>query len=240
MAKNSFFQFKQFIINQDKSAMKVCTDACVLGAWADIEGAEKILDIGTGTGLLALMVAQRNSIAKIDAVELDTDAFSQAVGNIEESKFHDQIKVINSSIQNFKPDYQYDCIITNPPFFQSDLLSPKTKKNLAHHAVSLSFDELLESLDKLLTNEGRFNILLPVDEAEVFLRKAVNSDWFITKKLTLYHHKNKKSFRQLMTFRRKHVVENQTFAQDLYIYNEDGKSYDSEFKELMKDFYMIF
>lgn len=240
MAKNSFFQFKQFIINQDKSAMKVCTDACVLGAWADIEGAEKILDIGTGTGLLALMVAQRNSIAKIDAVELDTDAFSQAVGNIEESKFHDQIKVINSSIQNFKPDYQYDCIITNPPFFQSDLLSPKTKKNLAHHAVSLSFDELLESLDRLLTNEGRFNILLPVDEAEVFLRKAVNSDWFITKKLTLYHHKNKKSFRQLMTFNREHIAENQTFAQDLYIYNEDGKTYDSQFKELMKDFYMIF
>jgi len=240
MAKNSFFQFKQFIVNQDKSAMKVCTDACVLGAWADIEGAEKILDIGTGTGLLALMVAQRNSNAKIDAVELDTDAFSQAVGNIEENKFHDQIKVINSSIQDFKPDYQYDCIITNPPFFQSDLLSPKHKKNQAHHAVSLSFDELLDSLDRLLTNKGRFNILLPVDEAEVFLRKAVIFDWFMTKKLTLYHHKNKKSFRQLMTFKRKHIAENQTFAQDLYIYNEDGKTYDSQFKELMKDFYMIF
>lgn len=117
MAKNSFFRFKQFVVNQDKCAMKVCTDACVLGAWADVEGAEKILDIGTGTGLLALMVAQRNSNAEIDAVELDQDAFSQAIENVKTSSFSERIKVVNSSIQGFSPSYQYDFIVTNPPFF---------------------------------------------------------------------------------------------------------------------------
>ena len=240
MAKNSFFRFKQFIVNQDKCAMKVCTDACVLGAWADVDGAEKILDIGTGTGLLALMVAQRNSNAEIDGIELDQDAFSQAVDNVKISPFSEKINVVHSSIQNFSPSYQYDCIITNPPFFQSDLLSPKAKKNQAHHATSLSFEELLFALNRLVSADGRFNVLLPVDEATVFSSKALESGWFMTRKLTLYHDRNKKAFRQLMTFKRKHLSENQSFDEKLFIYEEDGKTYDFRFKELMKDFYMIF
>lgn len=240
MAKNSFFRFKQFIVNQDKCAMKVCTDACVLGAWADVYGAEKILDIGTGTGLLALMVAQRNVNAEIDAVELDQDAFSQAVENVKISPFPKKINVINSSIQDFTPAFQYDCIITNPPFFQSDLLSPKAKKNQAHHATSLSFDELLFALNRLVSVDGRFNILLPVDEAIIFSLKALDSGWFMTRKLVLYHDRNKKAFRQLMTFKRKHLAENQTFDENIYIYENDSKTYDFRFKELMKDFYMIF
>jgi len=240
MAKNSFFRFKQFTINQEKCAMKVCTDACVLGAWADVEGAENILDIGTGTGLLALMAGQRNSFAKIDAVELDKDAFEQASENTGHSPFHARISVINSSIQDFGPNKKYDCIITNPPFFQSDLLSPRARKNQAHHATSLSFDDLLLSVDRLLTDSGSCNILLPVDEAQVFLKKANDSGWFLTRKLILYHDKNKNPFRQLMTLKRNYFSENQIIKEDLYIYAEDGRVYHSEFKQLLEDFYLIF
>ena len=240
MAKNSFFRFKQFSVDQDKCAMKVCTDACVFGAWADVENADNILDIGTGTGLLALMAGQRNAEAKIDAVELDQNAFSQALENVAKSPFFNRIDVINSAIQDFNPGKKYDCIITNPPFFQSDLLSPRAQKNQAHHAVSLSFDELLLSIDRLLSDQGKCNILLPVDEAQIFMAKALSLGWIMVKKLTLYHDKNKRPFRQLMTFKRDYLSENQTIDEDLFIYGEDSKVYDPNFKQLLKDFYLIF
>ena len=234
------FKFKQFEVNQAGCAMKINTDGVLIAAMSKHDVPNKILDIGTGTGLLALMVAQRNLNAGIDAVELDQDAFSQAVDNVKDSPFFDKINLINSSIQDFSLTYQYDCIITNPPFFQSGLLSPKAKKNQAHHATSLSFDELLYSLNRLVAADGRFNILLPVDEAAIFSAKALESEWFLARKLTLYHDKNKNPFRQLMTFKRKHLTENQTFDEKLFIYEEDGKRYDSRFKQLMKDFYLIF
>lgn len=240
MARNSFFRFKQFTVNQDKCAMKVCTDACVLGAWADLEGSGKILDIGTGTGLLALMVAQRNTFSEIDAVELDPDAFSQAVGNVEKSAFHSRINVVNSSIQDFVTDEKYECIITNPPFFQSDLLSPHVKKNQAHHAVSLSFDELLISMERLLSQTGRYNILLPTDESEIFNKKVAGLGWVMSRKLILCHDPTKKPFRQLMTFQRNQTIGLQVVIENLYIFEKDGKTYSPEFKELMKDFYLIF
>ena len=220
--------------------MKVCTDACVLGAWADINGAERILDIGSGTGLLALMVAQRNPLAKIDGVELDRSAYLQAVENVNESLFKAQISVLNSSIQQFSPTYKYDCIVTNPPFFQSDLLSPNDLKNAAHHAVTLSFDDLLHALDRLLTENGSFHILLPVEEALLFFKKATVLNWNLSRKLILHHNKLKNPFRQLMTFKRKDLIENQTIEENLYIYNAGSGSYTSEFKDLLKDFYLIF
>ena len=240
MAKNSFFRFKQFTVHQDKCAMKVCTDACVLGAWVNIAEAERILDIGAGTGLLSLMAAQRNTHAEIDAVELDSDAFGQAAENIANSPFSERINVINSAIQDFQPSYQYDCTITNPPFFQSDLLSPDLKKNNAHHATSLSFDELLTSIDRLLTENGHFYILLPTDEAEVFLTKSLLAGWILVAKLLLHHDKNKKPFRQLMAFRRKQITESQIIVEDMYIYDAHSSLHSSHFKALMKDFYMIF
>jgi len=240
MAKNSFFRFKQFTVHQDKCAMKVCTDACVLGAWANVAEAERILDIGAGTGLLSLMAAQRNTHAEIDAVELDSDAFGQAAENVVNSPFSERINVINSAIQDFQPSYQYDCIITNPPFFQSDLLSPDLKKNNAHHATSLSFDELLTSIDRLLTENGHFYILLPTDEAEVFLSKSLLTGWILGAKMVLHHDKNKKPFRQLMAFRRKQITESQIIVDDLSIYDAHSSLHSSHFKALMKDFYMIF
>lgn len=240
MARNSFFKFKQFTINQDQCAMKVCTDACVLGAWADIENAERILDIGAGTGLLSLMVAQRNQRARIDAVELDREAYMQAGENISNSPFKNRVAIFNAPIQEFSSNERYDCIITNPPFFQSDLRSPDLKINQAHHSESLTFQDLLKSVDRLLAEKGKWNILLPVDEGIIFQDLAEKAGWFLERKLTLFHQKEKKPFRLLMIFSKLELVDNRGVNSDLFIYGEDGKTYHPEFKKLMKDYYLIF
>lgn len=240
MAGNSYFNFKQFTINQSQCAMKVCTDACVLGSWFPIFGSGRILDIGAGTGLLSLMAAQRNPSAVIDAVELDGAAFEQAQDNIRNSPFAERIQVFHTAIQDFSPGYQYDCIVTNPPFFQSDLLSPNGRKNQAHHAVTLSFEDLLSAMHRFLVQNGSFHILLPTDEAAVFQAKSEALGWSLTRKLILHHHSHKKPFRVVMTFFRSHSADNQVDVKVLNIYQEDGKTYDSEFKDLLKDFYMIF
>ncbi|MCF0054460.1 tRNA1(Val) (adenine(37)-N6)-methyltransferase [Dyadobacter sp. CY356] len=240
MARNSFFKFKQFTINQDKSAMKVCTDACVFGAWADVEKAERILDIGAGTGLLSLMVAQRNREAKITAVEIDKDAFLQATENAGNSPFKSQIEVFNTAIQDFLPSEKFDCIITNPPFFQSDLKSPDAKINLAHHADSLSFEDLLTAIKRLLQPNGKWNILLPVDEGLVFQSLAENSGWKLRRELTLYHQKGKKPFRKLMSFQSIESADIGQLIAELFIYEEDGKTFHPEFRKLLKDFYLQF
>jgi tRNA1Val (adenine37-N6)-methyltransferase len=240
MSKNSFFRFKQFTVHQGKSAMKVCTDACVLGAWADVAGGGTILDIGTGTGLLSLMMAQRSRSVEIDAVELDENAFQQALENVSESPFSTRIQVINVDIKHYHPEKKYDYIITNPPFFQSDLRSPNEGKNKAHHAEALSFEELLASIGRLLAPHGSFHVLLPVDEAIIFRKKAADLEWNMFSKLVLYHNNLKKPFRHLMSFSRSEVVENGQINDEMWIYEADGKTYHHKFVQLMKDYYLIF
>lgn len=220
--------------------MKVCTDACVFGGWADIENAKRILDIGAGTGLLSLMTAQRNNNVKISAVELDAEAFSQAKDNIENSPFADRIEVFHASIQDFSSSEKFDCIISNPPFFQSDLRSPDSKINQAHHSDSLTFQDLLEAVDRLLTETGNFNLLLPVEEGIIFQELAEKSGWSLIRKSTLFHQNGKKPFRSLMVFNRSKSADSRVVTSDLFIYEDDGKTYHPKFAELMKDFYLIF
>ena len=220
--------------------MKVCTDACVLGAWGDLSGSHRILDIGAGTGLLSLMMAQRNRFAKIDAVEIEEKAFIQAAENVAKSIFKDQITLIHSPIQDYLPSIQYDCIVSNPPFFQSDLRSPKASKNVAHHSDSMSFLALLVAVDRLMSPEGFFHILLPVEESKVFRKMATGLSWFLMKNLTLYHQSGKKPFREIMTFRKTELVDNGQIKIELCIYESDGKTYHYQFRELMKDYYLIF
>jgi tRNA1Val (adenine37-N6)-methyltransferase len=240
MARNSFFQFKQFKVNQDKCAMKVCTDACVFGAWVSVEKAENILDIGTGTGLLSLMSAQRNKTSRIAAVELDAEACEQARENVKNSPFHNRIQVFHSAIQDFAVEEKFDCVISNPPFFQADLKSPDPKINLAHHAGSLSFNDLLQAAERLLRPTGNLNILLPVEEGFVFQDLAERSGWFMSRKLTLFHQNGKKPFRALMRFNRDESAVTALVNTELCIYEEDGKTYHPEFKKLLQGYYLIF
>jgi tRNA1Val (adenine37-N6)-methyltransferase len=240
MPRNNSFRFKQFTVRQEGAAMKVCTDACVFGAWADIEGMERILDIGTGTGLLSMMMAQRNGQAMIDAVEIEENAFGQAAENFEDGPFLERIKVFLGAVQDFYPEQKYNCIVSNPPFYQSDLRSPRVTKNLAHHAESLSFEALLKAVDRLLDATGLFHLLLPVGESILFEGMASEFALYPSKRLVLRHHSGKPPFRQLTSFSRTKPIGEPLFVEELSIYELDGKTYHAKFRELMKDFYLIF
>jgi tRNA1Val (adenine37-N6)-methyltransferase len=162
---NSYFQFKQFRVEQGRAAMKVCTDACVLGAYAGVDGAARILDVGTGTGLLALMAAQRNGEARIDAVEVDEGAYGQATDNVLASPWAGRIRVVGRRIQDYAPGYRYDVVVSNPPFYENHLKRPGAAQNVALHGEDLPLPELAAAVHRLLEPAGRFVVLLPPYQA---------------------------------------------------------------------------
>lgn len=166
---NSWFKFKRFTVQQSDAAMKVSTDACIQGAWTPIAPQVKdVLDIGTGTGLLSLMTAQRKPDAQIDAIELDTDAANQAKGNAAASPWHDRINVINADVCDHEFTKQYDLIICNPPFFQNSLLGDTEARNNARHTISLTYETLLAVLQRTLKQDGYASVLLPYQEHKLW------------------------------------------------------------------------
>ncbi len=240
MPRNSYFQFKQFTVQQDRCAMKVCTDACVFGAWAGTLSGKKILDIGTGTGLLTLMAAQQNKEVYIDAVEIDPEAAEQARENVKSSPFTERINVFQTPIQDFNPLDKYDTILINPPFFQSDLRSPDARINQAHHADSLTFSELLSAVARLLEVGGTWHMLLPPDESTVLMKMALVQGWIKQRELTLYHTFDRKPFRVMSTFIGSTSAIQNTTSGRLAIFEADGKTHTLAFRELLQEFYLNF
>lgn len=232
---NTHFAFKQFTIHQDQTAMKVTTDACILGAYTNAREAKNILDIGTGTGLLALMLAQKYN-TKIDAVELEENAYNQAVFNVNESIFKDKITVYHTSIQEFVTIHLYDLIISNPPFFQNHLKSETLARNNSIHTDSLSFKDLLHSILRLLSLNGIFVVLLPAYESSVFEQLSISTGLYPQKKLTIRHRKDTKILRIITTFGR---TNKEIISKELSINNPD-ESYSPDFQALLKDYYLIF
>lgn len=163
---NSFFRFKQFTVQQDACAMKVCTDACLFGAWCAAELEQDnptdktLLDIGTGTGLLSLMVRQKNQV-QIDAVEIEEAAAMQAFQNVQASPWRESIHVSKGDVLNMDFSKRYDYIISNPPFYENELQSPNGKRNLAHHSSKLNLAALFDFIAKHLNQNGTFLLLLP-------------------------------------------------------------------------------
>jgi tRNA1Val (adenine37-N6)-methyltransferase len=237
---NTHFAFKQFTIHQDQTAMKVTTDACILGAYTDTKDALTILDIGAGTGLLSLMLAQKSD-AKIDAVETDKNAYNQAVGNINQSVFNDKIRVYNVTIQSYIPNldatgFSYDLIISNPPFFHNHLKSEKVSRNNSLHTDTLSFEDLLSSVLRLLSPNGIFVVLLPAYERLILEQLAIEKELHPQKKLTIRHRKGGKILRIITTFGR---IKKEIINEELIIKNPD-ESYSIDFQTLLKDYYLIF
>jgi tRNA1Val (adenine37-N6)-methyltransferase len=162
---NPFFRFKQFTIHHDRCAMKVTTDACLFGAWCsrlilEMPGKKNLLDIGTGTGLLSLMIVQQNQVL-VDAVEIEAGAAQQARENIAASPWPDAIRVWEADIISWKPDQGFDVIVSNPPFYENELQSEQAHKNIAHHSHALTLSQLLDTIQKRLNPDGRFFLLLP-------------------------------------------------------------------------------
>jgi tRNA1Val (adenine37-N6)-methyltransferase len=198
---NSWFRFKQFIIRQDRCAMKVCTDSCILGAWtADhVKDAERILDIGTGTGLLPLMLAQKSNAA-IDAIETDPEAAAQAGENFAESPWHEHLRILPGDVRMFSFENEYDFIITNPPFYESDLRSPSAKKNKAKHDESLTLGQLLVIISWNLKPGGSFSILLPFHRTLYFENAAMELGFFLREKLEIRQTPLHDPFRTILLF----------------------------------------
>ncbi|MDR0892473.1 MAG: methyltransferase, partial [Mediterranea sp.] len=150
-----YFQFKQFTVWHDKCAMKVGTDGVLLGAWASVAGARRLLDVGTGTGLIALMLAQRcDADARLVALDIDALAVEQARGNVAASLWSDRIEVLEADFKQYHPDVKFDVVVSNPPYFTEALACPDPQRNMARHNDSLSYGKLLEGVAKFLSQEG--------------------------------------------------------------------------------------
>ena len=163
------FRFKQFAVEQEDVAMKVGTDGVLLGAWADCDGANRILDIGTGTGVIALQMAQRNTEAQIYAVEIDETATKRARANFDASPWAERLGVEQTAVQEYSPLEKFDLIVSNPPYFVDSLLPPDAKRSTARHTHDLTFEELDKAVTRLLADNGKFALILPIAEFEKYL-----------------------------------------------------------------------
>lgn len=230
---NPCFSFKQFTVYHDRCAMKVGTDGVLLGAWADVARARDILDIGTGTGLISLMMAQRCA-ARIRAVDIDADAVEQACENVDASPWKDRIEVELQDIRHFAPGVLFDLIVSNPPYFVDSLKSPDGRRNTARHTDSLDFEALVAAAARLLHPEGVFSVIIPTDGRECFLRSAACHGLHLSRQ-TLVHTKCGAEPKRVLLSLKFKVAE--CLADDLTI-ELSRHVYTEEYKALTKDFYL--
>ena len=236
MGKN-YFRFKQFVIKQETAAMKVGTDGVLLGAWTDVENINSVLDIGTGSGVIALMIAQRCN-AQIRAVEIDTSSAEQAKHNFEQSLWNDRLSIETISLQEYLKNQttKFDLIVSNPPYFNKSLKSPSPERTLTRHTDELPNADLLDGVSKLLQPDGRFCAIFPYTEGNLFIAEAVNYGLFCNKKLFVQTKPEKPVIRILteFSFNKKRLPDSA-----LSIHTLEG-DYTEEYKRLTADFYLSF
>lgn len=239
---NSYFQFKQFTVHQDKCAMKVTTDSCLFGAYvADaIDGAQSAvtncLDIGTGTGLLSLMLAQKNHF-DIDAIEIDDNAAVQANINVVNSPFSEKIKIIHDDVKEFQFNKQYDVIISNPPFYEKELKGNDTQKNKAHHNEGLLLSELMNIIRHNLKPGGVFYLLLPYKRNEEIKELITKHEFSIERICFLRQTFDHDFFRIILAAKRSIELISETTFDEMAIKDLNG-NYTNEFISLLKDYYL--
>ena len=242
---NSHFSFKQFTVHQDRCAMKVGTDGTLLGVWA--RGGDRILDVGTGTGLIALMMAQRFPQAMVDAIDIDSDACLQARENIAVSPFADRIAVHHCRLQDFMPlaheelladsnssfdslhsPLHYDAIVANPPYFEQSLKAPDAQRSMARHTDSLSYHDLMDGVLRLLDDDGEFSVIIPFDCRGSLEMEAIMTGLYPSRVCAVKTTPHKHARRYLLAFR-KHPSEIETSE---LLMNSDA------YRDLVKDFYL--
>jgi tRNA1Val (adenine37-N6)-methyltransferase len=234
---NSFFTFKQFTINQEKCAFKVGTDGVLLGVCANLTGKKRILDIGTGTGLIALMLAQRCD-AEITAIEPDNDSFVQASQNIRLSKWCSRIRIENCTLQNFNPDNaSFDLIASNPPYFIDSLKNPNPAKLNTRHNDSLTHSDILTGAWRLLSEDGLLQLIMPYDEGNIFIAEAQEHGFYCNSILKIRPIPSSEIRRLILGFTRKRIKPTERF-----LTIEKGKRHEftEEYINLTKDFYLRF
>ena len=233
---NQYFQFKQFIIQQDRCAMKVSTDACIQGAWTPIgDNVKDVLDIGAGTGLLSLILAQRNGNIHIDAIELDTEAAQQAKENATSSPWRDRVEVIQADVTKHSFNKQYNMVICNPPFFNNSLLGDTATRNQARHTLSLTYSDLLSVLNNVLKNDGYASILLPTAEHAEWEKLLNKNGWYVNHRLFVQPKENSLPNRIVSLCSRN--MTQKIEEEKLVIYVAQNQ-YTNEATELLKPFYL--
>ena len=234
------FTFKQFAICQDRCAMKVGTDGVLLGAWARVAHCRHILDMGTGTGLVALMAAQRSE-AHIVAIDLDADAVAQAVENVAASPWCNRIRVLEADARELAnstqiiPDFQsFEAILCNPPFFENSLKCPDSARTMARHTDTLSFDELARSAARLLAPQGELSVVIPYDRARDMTVSAACCGLFATRQTIIVPVEGARPKRILMAFTR----EGAAHALETLCIQDARRNYTPDYIRLVEDFYL--
>jgi len=235
---SNIFKFKDFEVRQSQSSMKIGTDAVLLGAWTKIpETAQRILDVGAGTGILALQMAQRSFAETIDAVEIDPGAFEECVDNFENSPWGDRLYCYHSDFHSFaeEMDETYDLIISNPPFFEvSENLSTKGRST-ARSQTDLNFENLVLGVNQLLHQEGTFSVIVPYVASEGFMKIAAKFDLYPNQILNVRGHSSSPLKRSLINFRRN---KEETIIQNELIIELERHRYTQDYIDLVKDFYL--
>jgi tRNA1Val (adenine37-N6)-methyltransferase len=232
----SIFKFKRFEVDQSGCAMKINTDGVLLGVLASHPNPARLLDIGTGTGVIALMLAQRYGQAHIDAVEIDRTAAEQAARNFEHSSFSDRLSAHCADIAVYESSDRYDLILSNPPYFVNDLKSLEPRKGLARHAHEAFFDSLIRKVAGLLQPEGLFWVILPVKQAEQLITNAVLVRLFPARIIHVFSDKTKAEFRQVVCFSR-HTQP--AIHENFFIYASTGV-YTDAYVSLLRDFFLAY
>ena len=237
MHKKKIFHFKKFSVHHDRCTMKVGTDGVLVGSWSRTEGAQRILDIGTGSGVIALIMAQRtNEHVRIDAVEISEVDFLQARENFLAAPWKERMEIFHADIRQFSPGYQYDLIVSNPPFFSNSLPPPDRTRELVRHTTSLSHNDLIEVCIKLLTPSGRLNVILPLSEGQRFSDFALTKSLYCRRATALKTRKEKPVERLLLEFSR---LPGELEKTEMLLYS-DGEKPSMEYRSLTGSFYLNF
>jgi tRNA1Val (adenine37-N6)-methyltransferase len=232
------FSFKQFSVEQNRCAMKVGTDSVLLGAWCPIENNPKsILDIGSGTGILSLMLAQRTNSEQIDAIEIDEDAYEQCVENFENSPWNDRLFCFHADVEEFidEPEDEYDLIISNPPFYSEDFKTDNTQRDLARFQDALPFEILIETAALLLSENGVFAVIIPSKEETHFIELCAHYDLFPVKVTRVRGNPTSEIKRSLLAFKRYELA---ILEADELIIETARHQYTLEYIELTQNFYL--
>jgi len=243
MSRNAAsFRFQQFTIDQDKCAMKVGTDGILLGSWAPLLDSQQILDIGAGTGLIGLMLAQRQAAAEVTMIEVDEEAALQAKNNLEASPFRDRIEVVCCPVQEFRTEgnQRFDLIVSNPPFFTGGVISEQEGRASVRHTVKLSHQDLLRSVQRLLTPEGSFCLVLPWLEGLRFMELAKSYQLYTWQKIKVSPSPEKAPNRLLLLLRKTPPSGDVPADGALSIYATDGADAprSDAYQELTADFFV--
>ncbi len=231
------FKFKEFTIQQENVAMKVSSDAVLFGAYVDADNPKTILDVGTGSGLLALMMAQKYDSSEITAVEIDKNSYIQAVKNFQNSKWTDRLNALNEDFLIYAENTsaKFDLIISNPPFFEGCLTSPYENKTKSRHTDMLPFEKFVSAVDKLLEFKGIFFVILPFIDSQKFVHLCSQKNLFCVQKTLVRHNLKKEPKRIFLKFSR--CAEKIEFKEIIIKHNNE---YSEQYKEITKKYYLFF